>query len=191
TSTALVPLGCSVPIDLLGRGHRFAPQRRNRVKQSPAVTNHADTEVFQVLGSQLRQYLAIDSVLAERRLILFEAQLPQPACDVHLGASTAMCRNDQTGCPTCPGCMARKCLAALGQTANWGADYGMSASPLRAAEKRTCREVRVGPEADIVHSITSGDRRASPDESFPIRNQPCGCVSRGGCWLLPWAPSLI
>src|SRR5262249_4801312 len=97
TSTALVPLGCTVPIDLLGRRHRFAPQRRNRVKQSPAVTNHADTEVFQVLGSQLRQYLAIDSVLAERRLILFEAQLSQPACDVHPGASTAMCRNDQTG----------------------------------------------------------------------------------------------
>jgi hypothetical protein len=43
--------------------------------------HHAD--VFEVLGRQLRQNCFIDRILAECRLVLFEAKAPQPTSEVH------------------------------------------------------------------------------------------------------------
>ena len=49
------------------------------------MSNNTDTKVLQVLGCQARQDSLVDFVLAERLLIPFEAQAPQPTPDIHDG----------------------------------------------------------------------------------------------------------
>jgi hypothetical protein len=46
------------------------------------MSNNTDTKVLQVLGCQARQDRFVDVVPAERRLIPFEAQAPQPTPDI-------------------------------------------------------------------------------------------------------------
>ena len=45
-----------------------------------------DAELLQILICQIRQDCLIDRVIAEYRLILFEAKAPQPPSEVHDGA---------------------------------------------------------------------------------------------------------
>jgi hypothetical protein len=47
------------------------------------MANGDDAEIPQILGRQAPENLEVDIVLAERRLVLFEAELPQPASDIH------------------------------------------------------------------------------------------------------------
>lgn len=50
------------------------------------MAESVDAQFLQVLGRKARQDLFADLVLAECRLMPFEAQAPQPTCDVHDGA---------------------------------------------------------------------------------------------------------
>src|SRR5208282_4376402 len=47
------------------------------------MADQSDPDIPEVLGSQARQHLSIDRVVAKRRRILFEAKAPQPNPDVH------------------------------------------------------------------------------------------------------------
>jgi hypothetical protein len=65
------------------------------------VPNHADAQVLQVLRRQVGQDLLADLILAECRLILFEAKPPQPTSDVHGGAPVRAALHDppdETAC---------------------------------------------------------------------------------------------
>ena len=62
------------------------------IEQLTTVSNDVDTKVLQVLGCDGRQDRLVYLVLAERRLIPFEAQAPQPTPEVHKRALNAsMC----------------------------------------------------------------------------------------------------
>jgi hypothetical protein len=50
------------------------------------MPDKCDTKILQVLRRQTRQDRPVDLILAECRLILFEAKPPQPTSDVHGGA---------------------------------------------------------------------------------------------------------
>jgi hypothetical protein len=61
-----------------------------------ADRGHADAD--QVVGHQLRQYFAIDIVVAERRRVLFEPQPAQPRSYVHaviLGSEERQSQTDR------------------------------------------------------------------------------------------------
>jgi hypothetical protein len=49
------------------------------------MSNNTNTKVLQVLGCQARQDRVVDFILAEHRLIPFEAEAPQPIPDIHDG----------------------------------------------------------------------------------------------------------
>jgi hypothetical protein len=55
------------------------------IEQLTTVSNDIDTKVLQVLGCDSRQDRLVYLVLAESRLIPFEAQAPQPIPDIHGG----------------------------------------------------------------------------------------------------------
>ena len=46
------------------------------------MTDQRDADFLEVLGSQALQDLGIDRVVAKRRYILLEAQIPQPIGDI-------------------------------------------------------------------------------------------------------------
>ena len=50
------------------------------------MPDQSDTKILQVLRRQTRQDRVVNPILAEGRLILFEAKPPQPTSDVHGGA---------------------------------------------------------------------------------------------------------
>src|SRR6476646_1771532 len=68
------------------------------------MPDNADTKILQVLCRQTRQDRVVDLILAECRLILFEAKPPQPTSDVHGGASVRPARHDPPGETACLGC---------------------------------------------------------------------------------------
>ena len=72
-TTTIVSHGWINTSDLLARGRSLVTQRRDRLEQPATIANQGDTEVFQVIDCQSRQYLSVDLVLAECRLILLEA----------------------------------------------------------------------------------------------------------------------
>jgi hypothetical protein len=59
-------------VERLDRRHDLAP-----------MADHRDAEVLEILDRQLRQHVAVDLVVAERRLVLPEAEAPQPTADIH------------------------------------------------------------------------------------------------------------
>jgi hypothetical protein len=65
---------------------RFSAQGGDGVEQLTAMPDKSDTKILQVLRRQTRQDRPVDLILAECRLILFEAKPPQPTSDVHGGA---------------------------------------------------------------------------------------------------------
>src|SRR5258708_7702125 len=58
------------------------------------MPDKADTKILQVLRRQTRQNRVVDLILAECRLILFEAKPPQPTSDVHGGAPVRTALHD-------------------------------------------------------------------------------------------------
>ena len=50
------------------------------------MANRADADFLQVLLGEVREDPLVDLVVAESRLVFFEAQAPQPDHDVHGGA---------------------------------------------------------------------------------------------------------
>src|SRR5260370_35296107 len=66
------------------------------------MSDSVDPQLFQVLRRQARQDRIVNRVLAECRLILFEAEAPQPTPDVHsgvlnsAGAQSSFSRNNES-----------------------------------------------------------------------------------------------
>src|SRR3954447_20070573 len=46
------------------------------------MPDHGDAEILQILGGQPRQHFKIDSIIAERRGVLFKPEFPQPIGDL-------------------------------------------------------------------------------------------------------------
>src|SRR4029077_16998456 len=67
------------------------------------MSDKSDTKILQVLGRQPRQDRVVDLILAEGRLILFEAKLPQPTSDVHGGTLVRLPLHDPPGETACLG----------------------------------------------------------------------------------------
>ena len=61
------------------------------------MPNGRDAKLLQVLRRQAREDRLVDLVLAECRLVLPEAQAPQPDHDVHDGAPNQGCRTSSCG----------------------------------------------------------------------------------------------
>ena len=68
------------------------------------MPDNSDTKVLQVLGGQARQDRVVDLILAECRLVSFEAKPPQPTSDVHGGAPVRLGLHDPPGETDCLGC---------------------------------------------------------------------------------------
>jgi hypothetical protein len=68
------------------------------------MPNCCDAKLLQGLVRQARKNRLVYFVLAERRLIPFEAQAPQPTPDIHDGRpNPSLASNDRLGETTCPG----------------------------------------------------------------------------------------
>jgi hypothetical protein len=65
---------------------RFGPQSSDSFEEYSAVTNRTHADFLQVLLGQVREDPFVDLVLAESRLVFFEAKAPQPDHDVHNSA---------------------------------------------------------------------------------------------------------
>ena len=61
----------------------YRAQRSDGIEELAAVSNNGDAEVLEVLRRQIGQNRLVYLILAECRLILPEAQAPQPNHDVH------------------------------------------------------------------------------------------------------------
>ena len=57
----------------------------------------SDTKFLQVLRRQARQDCVVNLLLAECRLILFEAKRPQPMAEVHGGKPNCLSLHDPPG----------------------------------------------------------------------------------------------
>src|SRR6478736_4859265 len=67
------------------------------------MSDKSDAKILQVLSRQPRQDRVVDLILAEGRLILFEAKLPQPTSDVHGGTLVRLPLHDPPGETACLG----------------------------------------------------------------------------------------
>ena len=61
-------------------------QHRDGVEQLAAMPDDRDAQIVDVLRRQARQDRFVDRVVAERSLVLVEAEASQPTPDVHVGA---------------------------------------------------------------------------------------------------------
>jgi hypothetical protein len=52
-------------------------------QQLAPMTDSANAELLEIVGSQMAQYVSVDAILAECRLILFQTELSQPRPDIH------------------------------------------------------------------------------------------------------------
>src|SRR5277367_7162241 len=65
---------------------RIGPQRGYSFEEYPAMTDRTNADFLQVLLGQVREDPFVDLVVAESRLVFFEAQAPQPDHHIHQGA---------------------------------------------------------------------------------------------------------
>jgi hypothetical protein len=70
---------------------RVPMQSSNSIEQFEPVTDCCDAKLLQGLVRQARKNRLVYLILAECRLILPEAQAPQPTSEVHNGAPTRHC----------------------------------------------------------------------------------------------------
>ena len=85
-----------------GRALVFASARSAATKT--AVPDDADAQILQVLRRQALQDPLVDFIVAERRLIPFEAKATQPLPEVHSRAlNSPLARNHRPGETMCPG----------------------------------------------------------------------------------------
>ena len=47
------------------------------------MADGGNPESLEVFGGQIPQYVSVDVILAECRLVAFETQVSQPTCDIH------------------------------------------------------------------------------------------------------------
>jgi hypothetical protein len=65
------------------RGRCLRARRGERLEEPLAVTECRDAELPEVFGGELPQDLNVDGVVAERLLVLLQAEAPEPSPDVH------------------------------------------------------------------------------------------------------------
>ena len=70
---------------------RVATQSSDGIQQLHTVTKRGDAKLLQVLVRQARENRLVYVILAEDRLVLPEAQAPQPDHNVHDGAYNRVC----------------------------------------------------------------------------------------------------
>src|SRR6478736_6186529 len=76
---------------------RIATQSRDGVQELHAVTKGGDTKLLQVLVRQAWENRLVYIIVAENRLVLPEAQAPQPDHNVHDGAHNQWWRTSSAG----------------------------------------------------------------------------------------------
>src|SRR4051812_26504773 len=47
------------------------------------MTDSGNAEFLEIVGGQMAQYVGVDAILAECRLVVLKAQTPQPLPDIH------------------------------------------------------------------------------------------------------------
>src|SRR5262245_61059357 len=93
---------------------RFVTQGSDSIQQLHTVSKRGDAKLFQVLVRQARENRFVYVILAEDRLILPEAQAPQPNHDVHDGGLSPTAAHDRPkkkGCPAHGYCVPTRCRA--------------------------------------------------------------------------------
>ena len=78
-------------------------QRSDGFEKDAAVADRTNANFLQVLLREARKDPLIYLILAECRLILFEAKPPQPTSDVHGGAPVNLALHDPPGETCCLG----------------------------------------------------------------------------------------
>jgi hypothetical protein len=76
---------------------RIGPQGGDSFEEHPAMTNRTNADFLEVLLGQVRENPLVDLVVAECRLVFFEAQAPQPDHHVHDGAHNQWWRASSSG----------------------------------------------------------------------------------------------
>src|SRR5262249_45336730 len=66
------------------RGRNRRAEAGDRLEQLAPVADRGHADADQVFRGQLRQHLAVDVIVAERRDIALESQIPQPGRYVHV-----------------------------------------------------------------------------------------------------------
>src|SRR6516225_9009419 len=95
-------LGCRVNGGRLTA--RVAEQGSDCIQELHTVTKRGDTKLLQVLVRQARENRLVYVILTEDRLVLREAQAPQPTSNIHDGRPNPMGqRNLGLGETACPG----------------------------------------------------------------------------------------
>ena len=82
---------------LLGRHldrdrRRSGTQRGDGFQELAAIANQRHADVLEIIGRQVGQYLAVNSVFKERRCIAFKSQVTQPGPYINTGFVEAVCR---------------------------------------------------------------------------------------------------
>src|SRR6516162_4231613 len=127
------------------------------------MPNKTDAQILQVVCRQGRQDRLVDLIFAECRLVLFEAETPQPTPEIHNGVLTPQPRNHHSG---------EALFFAMTTMGQRRIPFWQSYASLRRL--RTCRHIRFGqPSAKsrlthhskTCHSITSSARVSSRDRA--------------------------
>ena len=69
-----------------GLDARIGPHSGNSIEELAPVAQRGDAKLLEVFRREVRQDRLVYLILAECRLVLFEAQAPQPTPKVHGGA---------------------------------------------------------------------------------------------------------
>jgi hypothetical protein len=51
------------------------------------MADTGDAEFFEIVGGEMAQYFGTNAILAECRLVTFQSQVAQPACNIHRRSS--------------------------------------------------------------------------------------------------------
>ena len=86
--SAGAPLGAGVGSRRGGGRSGRRIQRLDRRHDLAPVADDGDAEILEVVDGELRQHLAVDLVVAKRRLVLRKAEAVQPTPDVHSAPQT-------------------------------------------------------------------------------------------------------
>src|SRR6516164_5206960 len=121
------------------------------------MPNKTDAQILQVVCRQGRQDRLVDLIFAECRLVLFEAETPQPTPEIHNGVLTPQPRNHHSG---------EALFFAMTTMGQRRIPFWQSYASLRRL--RTCRHIRFGQpsttladfsrarDSQITFSVTHG-----------------------------------
>src|SRR6516225_3557246 len=102
------------------------------------MPNKTDAQILQVVCRQGRQDRLVDLIFAECRLVLFEAETPQPTPEIHNGVLTPQPRNHHSG---------EALFFAMTTMGQRRIPFWQSYASLRRL--RTCRHIRFGQPSSL------------------------------------------